>query len=91
VRHGAGANAEHICACAVLSRLYPREALAQTLRIAAQCRFSLDTLRYEYPEELVPAGYTPIGYLRGSREGIANGSARHGARVGNTDRGRTRS
>lgn len=47
-----------------LSRLYPAEALAQTLRIAAACDFSLDALRYEYPEELVPAGQTPIGYLR---------------------------
>ncbi|WP_020201484.1 error-prone DNA polymerase [Cupriavidus sp. WS] len=46
-----------------LSRLYPREALAQTLRIAAMCDFSLDTLRYEYPEELVPAGLTPFSYL----------------------------
>ena len=62
-------NAEaHLRMRQVLSRLYPREALAQTLRIAAQCRFSLDTLRYEYPEEIVPAGYTPIGYLRAEVE-----------------------
>jgi error-prone DNA polymerase len=47
-----------------LSRLYPRDAMAQTLRIAAACDFSLGTLRYEYPEELVPPGKTPIGYLR---------------------------
>ncbi|MGO4326366.1 error-prone DNA polymerase, partial [Cupriavidus sp. M-11] len=46
-----------------LSRLYPRDALAQTLRIAGLCDFSLDTLRYEYPEELVPAALTPFGYL----------------------------
>ena len=47
-----------------LSRLYPREALAQTVRIASLCDFSLDTLRYEYPEELVPPGETPFSYLR---------------------------
>ncbi|WP_454726661.1 MULTISPECIES: error-prone DNA polymerase [Cupriavidus] len=46
-----------------LSRLYPREALAQTLRIAGLCDFSLDTLRYEYPEELVPPALTPFSYL----------------------------
>ncbi|MGA9033952.1 MAG: error-prone DNA polymerase, partial [Sulfuricaulis sp.] len=29
-----------------------------------RCRFSLDELRYEYPEELVPAGETPASHLR---------------------------
>lgn len=58
-------NAEqHLRMRQVLSRLYPREALAQTLKIAGLCDFSLDTLRYEYPEELVPKGETPISYLR---------------------------
>jgi len=32
--------------------------------IAERCRFSLDELRYEYPEELVPAGETPASWLR---------------------------
>jgi len=72
-------NAEaHLRMRQVVSRLYPREALAQTLKIADQCRFSLDTLRYEYPEELVPDGETPISYLRkeverGSRERFPHG------------------
>jgi len=58
-------NAEaHLRMRQVLSRLYPREALARTLHIAGQCSFSLDALRYEYPEELVPDGLTPIAYLR---------------------------
>ncbi|MGH8783597.1 MAG: error-prone DNA polymerase, partial [Cupriavidus necator] len=58
-------NAEqHLRMRQVLSRLYPREALAQTLKIAESCDFSLGMLRYEYPEELVPAGETPISYLR---------------------------
>jgi len=46
-----------------LARLYPPELLAETLRVAARCDFSLDELRYEYPEEVVPPGQTPAGYL----------------------------
>ncbi|MBP0624692.1 error-prone DNA polymerase [Cupriavidus consociatus] len=62
-------NAEqHLRMRQVLSRLYPRDALAQTLKIAAQCDFSLGMLRYEYPEELVPPGFTPISYLRAEVE-----------------------
>ena len=47
-----------------LERIYPRELLAETLCIAARCDFSLDSLRYEYPQEIVPAGETPAQYLR---------------------------
>jgi error-prone DNA polymerase len=47
-----------------LSQLYPVEWLRETLRIAGRCDFSLDTLRYEYPEELVPPGETPSSHLR---------------------------
>jgi len=47
-----------------LTKLYPPELLTETLRIAERCRFSLDELRYEYPEELVPAGATPASHLR---------------------------
>jgi error-prone DNA polymerase len=47
-----------------LARLYPPELLAETTRIAACCRFSLEEIRYEYPEELAPPGETPSGYLR---------------------------
>jgi len=47
-----------------LLRLYPRELLAQTIVIADRCRFSLDELRYEYPREIVPAGHTPLSWLR---------------------------
>lgn len=51
-----------------LARLYPSELLAETLRIAALCTFSLDELRYEYPEEIVPAGHTPTSWLRHETE-----------------------
>ncbi|MBK7356671.1 error-prone DNA polymerase [Propionivibrio sp.] len=47
-----------------LARLYPPALLAETVRIAGLCQFSLDELRYEYPEEVVPFGQTPAGYLR---------------------------
>jgi len=39
------------------------EAIARTLEIAERCKFSLDELKYEYPEELVPAGFTASQYL----------------------------
>ncbi len=47
-----------------LSELYPAPLLAQTLAIAERCTFKLDELRYEYPEEIVPAGETPTSHLR---------------------------
>jgi DNA-directed DNA polymerase III PolC len=47
-----------------LSELYPAPQLAQTLQIAERCTFKLDELRYEYPEEIVPAGETPTSHLR---------------------------
>ncbi|HEX4055453.1 MAG TPA: error-prone DNA polymerase [Tepidisphaeraceae bacterium] len=39
------------------------EALKRTAGMAEQCAFSLDELRYEYPDEIVPAGKTPASYL----------------------------
>jgi error-prone DNA polymerase len=47
-----------------LERLYPRALLARTVEIAERCHFSLDTLRYEYPDEIVPPRRTPAVYLR---------------------------
>ncbi|WP_153132784.1 error-prone DNA polymerase [Dechloromonas hortensis] len=51
-----------------LSRLYPPEMLAESVQIAARCAFSLDELRYEYPEEIIPAGETPASWLRAETE-----------------------
>jgi error-prone DNA polymerase len=39
------------------------EAVARTIEIADRCHFTLDELKYEYPEELCPAGMTPIAHL----------------------------
>ena len=62
--HALFANAErHLRARVRLAQLYPPELLAQSVAIAERCAFSLDDLRYEYPEELVPAGETPAGWL----------------------------
>ncbi|MCP5328734.1 MAG: error-prone DNA polymerase [Sinobacteraceae bacterium] len=47
-----------------LARLYPPALLAETLAVAARCRFSLVELRYEYPREIVPEGWTASGWLR---------------------------
>jgi error-prone DNA polymerase len=47
-----------------LAQLYPPGLLAETVAIAARCRFSLEELRYEYPEEIVPRGETPASWLR---------------------------
>jgi DNA-directed DNA polymerase III PolC len=47
-----------------LGELYPAQLLTQTLHIAERCTFKLDELRYEYPEEIVPAGETPASHLR---------------------------
>ncbi|WP_175772919.1 error-prone DNA polymerase [Paraburkholderia phenazinium] len=58
-------NAEqHLRSRLRLANLYPRRALAETLNIAGRCSFSLDELRYEYPDELVPNGITATAYLR---------------------------
>jgi len=47
-----------------LQEIYPAPLLAETLKIAERCTFKLDELRYEYPEEIVPAGETPTSHLR---------------------------
>ena len=54
----------HLRSLARLKKIYSSELLVETERIAAACTFSLDTLRYEYPRELVPAGETPATHLR---------------------------
>ena len=67
--HALFANGErHLRSRLRLSRLYPPDLLAETLRVAALCDFSLDELRYEYPEEVVPAGQTLTGYLKSEVE-----------------------
>ena len=44
--------------------IYPEELLRESIHVAEQCNFSLNTIQYEYPEELVPHGETPTSWLR---------------------------
>src|SRR5205823_9289992 len=56
------ANAErHLKPPSEMARLFRgyENSLARTVEIAERCRFNLDELRYEYPEEPVPDGMTP--------------------------------
>ncbi|MBS0317997.1 MAG: error-prone DNA polymerase, partial [Proteobacteria bacterium] len=58
-------NAErHLRTRLRLAHTYPEDLLAETLAVAARCSFSLDELRYQYPDEVVPLGETPVSYLR---------------------------
>lgn len=63
----------HLRPIASLARIYPAELLCETGHIADLCDFSLDELRYEYPQELVPGGYTPATWLRAlTQKGLRN-------------------
>jgi len=60
------ANAErHLKTAAEMARLFRDfpQALQAPARLLARVDFSLDQLRYEYPNEPVPAGYSPQGWL----------------------------
>jgi len=59
-------NAErHIKSPDEMARLFKNfpDAIARTAAIAKACRFSLDQLRYEYPDEPVPPGKTAQQHL----------------------------
>ena len=69
------ANAErHLKKPAEMARLFRgyEEAVARTIEIMEACRFSLDELIYEYPDEPVPPGTTPQAHLEAlTMEGAA--------------------
>jgi error-prone DNA polymerase len=74
----------HLRSRARLAGVYPPELLAETLAISERCRFSLEELRYEYPEEIVPPGETAASWLRklverglASRYGMSEASMGH--------------
>jgi error-prone DNA polymerase len=63
-----------------MARLYRghEDAIVRTLTIIKACRFSLDELSYEYPDEPVPPGKTPQQHLQdltfqGARRYFPNG------------------
>lgn len=55
---------QHLRSRLRLGQTYPDDLLAETIRVAERCTFSLDELKYQYPDEVVPAGHTPASYLR---------------------------
>lgn len=58
-------NAErHLRSRLQLAQLFPEGWMAATQQVAQSCSFSLDELRYEYPDEIVPAGLSPTQWLR---------------------------
>jgi len=60
------ANAErHLKSPAEMQALFARwpHAIAAAREVADACTFSLDELRYEYPEEIFPGGQTPQEHL----------------------------
>lgn len=62
-------NAErHLRSLPRLAALYPPELLQESTRIAGRCHFSLDELRYEYPDEIVPPGHSAASWLRALTE-----------------------
>ncbi|MFL0670587.1 MAG: error-prone DNA polymerase [Erythrobacter sp.] len=59
-------NAErHLKSPAEMQRLFARwpHAIAAARAVADACTFSLDELRYEYPQEIYPDGQSPQGFL----------------------------
>ncbi len=77
-------NAErHLRSRGRLATIYPPALLEETLAVAERCRFSLDELRYEYPDEVVPPGETPASHLRKLvEEGLARRYSPPGAAHG---------
>ena len=60
------ANGErHLKSPRQMAELFARypDAIQRTVEVADRCTFSLDELRYEYPDELCPAGQTPTTHL----------------------------
>ncbi len=54
----------HLRTREALATLYPRDLMQASVEIAAACDFSLTSLRYEYPHELVPEGVSASAHLR---------------------------
>ena len=62
-------NAEqHLRSRSRVAALYAPEWLQNTVTWAARCKFSLTSLSYEYPQEIVPPGETPTSHLRALTE-----------------------
>ncbi len=54
---------QHLRTLKSLHRLYNHELLAESVHIAERCDFTLEELRYEYPQEVVPENHNATSYL----------------------------
>ncbi len=54
---------QHLRTLKSLHRLYNHELLAESMHIAERCDFTLEELRYEYPQEVVPENHNATSYL----------------------------
>lgn len=52
----------------VLAKHYPTSLLEESHRLAKRCHFSLEELRYQYPDEVVPPGQNASNFLRSLTE-----------------------
>ncbi|MDR0245931.1 MAG: error-prone DNA polymerase [Burkholderia sp.] len=69
-------NAEqHLRARNRIGNLYSPAEIEETCTILDACDFKLDSLRYEYPDEIVPKGLTPTSYLE--QETLAGAATRY--------------
>ncbi|VWC48429.1 DNA polymerase [Burkholderia aenigmatica] len=58
-----------------IGNLYSPAEIEETCTILDACDFKLDSLRYEYPDEIVPKGLTPTSYLE--QETMAGAATRY--------------
>jgi len=72
-RHALANAEQRLKSAGEMSRMFARypEAVARTLEIARTCTFSLDDLRYEYPDEVVDGENPQQRLERLTREGLA--------------------
>ncbi|MBA4143086.1 MAG: error-prone DNA polymerase [Nitrosospira sp.] len=70
-------NAEqHLRTRLQLRQIYPPQLLRETVAVAARCTFSLDELRYEYPDELASSSGRVETYAAYLRRMVEEGMAR---------------
>lgn len=67
-RQGFSNGERHLRRLSTLRKLYPADTLETAADLAARCTFSLASLHYDYPAELVPAGLSASDHLRALTE-----------------------
>ncbi|EAR07952.1 error-prone DNA polymerase [Reinekea blandensis] len=65
IRHQLKPNAEnHLRSLKKLAHIFPADWLHNSVHIADQCQFELDSIRYRYPKDVLPGQYSAGEYLR---------------------------